>query len=286
MYLLGKMPMTNRRRAEREIQDRENYEIIQLFRERNREKEFMIDRLHQFKISISGSENLRVIVELIEKISSSRPISETEKRIVDLMSFLSFINSSVDQDIQQIINVIQRMKDCLTRFTRYSEQFGNAMLDPHWNRRDGPEFVVSENNVYVGRLKNELDELSRRLLEQKQSFEARRQSFSKEYSLQKIFSSSLGFSEYFSFMQGFKTVMEDITKRFYDNKSRFVQFLRTQIEIRTDFVIEIISKDLDFTGCDEFNVMNKFLETYPAEPFVDLRKQLEQELERINLFRL
>jgi hypothetical protein len=29
----------------------------------------------------------------------------------------------------------------------------------------------------------------------------------------------------FSFMQGFKTVMEDITKRFYDNKSRFVQFL-------------------------------------------------------------
>ena len=197
------------------------------------------------------------------------------------------IESSVELDIQQIIHVIERMKDCLTLFTTYSDQFGTAMLDSHWNRRDGPKFVDSENSVYVGRLQHELDEHHRKFLEQKQSIEARNQSFSKEYLLQTIFSCLRDFSQYFSFMKGFKNVMEeDITNRFYDTKSSFVQFLRTQIEIRTDFVIEIRSNDLDFTGCDDFNVMRKFLETYPVEPFIDLREQLERELEAINFFRL
>ena len=294
-YLLGKM--SSRKKIE---QKNEFASMIHSIQEGDRRKKNIIDSLIQFRNRGFDSQNLGFIDGLIDKISSSTStelsqlselselskLTVIEKRIVDLMSFLSFINSSVNQDIPQIINVIQRMKNCLNRFTTYSDQFGKAMLDSHWNREDCPKFVVSENSVYVGQLKNELDELSRIFLEQKQSFEARHQSFSNEYALQTIFSSSLGFSEYFSFMQGFKTVMEDITKRFYDNKSRFVQFLRKQIEIRTDFVIEIRSNDLDFTGCDDFEVMNTFLETYPVEPVNDLREQLKRELETIELFQL
>ena len=294
-YLLGKMP------SRKKIEDAQAFDsMIHSIQGGGRRKQNIIDSLIQFRNRGFDSQNLGFIDGLIDKISSSRPtelsqlselselskLTVIEKRIVDLMSFLSFINSSVNQDIQKIINVIQKMKNCLNSFTTYSDQFGKAMLDPHWNRRDGPKFVVSENSVYVGQLKNELDELSRRLLEQKQSFEDRRQHFSNEYALQTIFSSSLGFSEYFSFMQGFKTVMEDITKRFYDNKSRFVQFLKEQIKIRTDFVIEIISNDLEFPGCDDFEVMGKFLETYPVEPVNDLREQLKRELETIEWFRL
>ena len=66
----------------------------------------------------------------------------------------------------------------------------------------------------------------------------------------------------------------------------FVQFLKEQIKIRTDFVIEIISNDLEFPGCDDFEVMGKFLETYPVEPVNDLREQLKRELETIEWFRL
>jgi hypothetical protein len=279
-YLLGKMSSRKKR------EDAEAFaSMIHSMQKEEKQKRFIVDSLIQFRNRGFDSQNLGFIDGLIDKISSSRPISETEKRIVDLMSFLSFINSSVNKDIPQI-NVIQIMKKCLNRFTTYSDQFGKAMLDSHWNREDGPKFVVSENSVYVDQLKNELDELDRRFLEQKQSFEARHQSFSNEYALQTIFSSSLGFSEYFSFMRGFKTVMEDITKRFYDNKSRFVQFLQEQIKIRTDFVIEIRSNDLDFTGCDDFEVMNTFLETYPVEPVNDLREQLKRELETIELFQL
>lgn len=295
MYLLGKMPSRKKREQAEEFTS-----MIHLIQKVSGMKRITIDSLTQFRNRVFDSGNLEVIDVLIEKFSSSiytefsqlselselSKLTETEKRIVDLMSFLSFINSSVDQDIQKMINVIQRMKDCLTRFTTYSDQFGGAMLDPHWNRRDGPEFVVSDNSVYVGRLKNELDELHRKFLEQKQSFEARHQSFSKEYSLQTIFSSSCGFSEYFSFMKGFKIVMEDITKCFYHTKSSFVNFLRSEIQIRKGFVIEIRFKDLDFAGCDEFDVMNTFLLTYPVEPFNNLRKQLEQELERLEWFRL
>ena len=280
-YLLGKM--SSRKKRDQAV---EFASMIHSMQEGEKQKRFIVDSLIQFRNRGFDSQNLGFIDGLIDKISSSRPISETEKRIVDLMSFLSFINSSVNKDIPQIINVIQRMKNCLNRFTTYSDQFGKAMLDSHWNREAGPKFIVSENSVYVDQLKNELDELSRIFLEQKKSFEARHQSFSNEYALQTIFSSSLGFSEYFSFMQGFKTVMEDITKRFYDNKSRFVQFLRKQIEIRTDFVIKINSEDQDFTGCDDFEVMGKFLETYPVEPVNDLREQLKRELETIELFQL
>jgi hypothetical protein len=62
--------------------------------------------------------------------------------------------------------------------------------------------------------------------------------------------------------------------------------VKEQIKIRTDFVIEIRSNDLDFTGCDDFEVMGKFLETYPVEPVNDLREQLTRELETIELFQL
>ena len=80
--------------------------------------------------------------------------------------------------------------------------------------------------------------------------------------------------------------MEDITKCFYDKKSSFVEFLRSEIKIRTDFVIKINSEDQDFTGCDEFEVMEDFLKTYPVEPVNDLREQLKRELETIEWFRL
>ena len=241
------------------------------------------------------SEQISFIDKLIQKISSnSSDISESEQRIIDILSSKSFLRSQVVASVQIMINFCSKMRDCLEVLGTYSEQIISQMNQVITGELCKKKRYLDEFEINSMGLKlqhQNLNELSQELSELQGKIDEMETSFSEKYSIACLFMESDKSDEFSSVSERTRKLdieIEQMKLRFHEVKEIFVEkFVQPKFNYLYDFVTKVRNDEyLNSVGESENMSDHIFFWDNYSEPAKDLRKRLEDSLNRIKHIRV
>ena len=222
------------------------------------------------------SEKMKFIDKLIEKISSnSSDISESEQRIIKILSAKSFLRSQVVASVQKMIDFCSNMLDCLELLGTYSNQILSIMEHKiRVYKRNPDDFKVDSKRLELQH--KDLNELLQGLSELNENIEKSNFLFSKKSLFECIFFiESDEFSSIFEYTQDLEVKIKETNGRFDKITESFVNFVQIEFNYRKQFVYKV---ELDNHDDNSDNENDYDYE----EPAGVLRKALEASLNRIS----
>lgn len=206
-----------------------------------------------------------IIHELIQKLSSSDPIvySEVEKRIIEILSVKSFLESQAVARLRGMINLCPSIRECLQLLETYSRVYYNGMrYGPDEHEHPDEDEDEDEDKSIPKKIDpkkmlpfyQKLDTLLPQLTELQQKIDEIKAVFSEGRSLDSLFSGCDELSSLCASSQQLQDELEQTTLGFQNFRKEVVEFFEREFDIRdSHFNSNTVDDEFDSTFHTQFN---------------------------------